>query len=280
MPEAVTGRRIAFVGKHVPLINGTIRDNLFYGLLQPAGAIRRTPGERTGRRGDLHLRGGAVRQHPSRIDARLDRLRRRRRSPVRRTLTARVAGSSEVVDLEPDLFALGLQGHRRHRIREHAHPAHPGRARRVLRQRLTRTAVPGPGRDLRSRALQREHVASPRTCCSACRSATASSSSGWPTTPTCSRSSTEVGLRDEFFAIGVQRRKDHDRSVPGPARRATSSSTASASSARRICPSIRRRSDGSMPAGMADAEPADRNLLSSLPFRLIPARHRLGADGR
>ena len=50
MPEAVTGRRLAYVGNHVPLINGTIRDNLFYGLYNREVDPAEPPGDRTGRR--------------------------------------------------------------------------------------------------------------------------------------------------------------------------------------------------------------------------------------
>ena len=50
LPESVTGRRLGYVGNHVALIDGTIRDNLHYALkhlpVRPAVAVENADGDR------------------------------------------------------------------------------------------------------------------------------------------------------------------------------------------------------------------------------------------
>ncbi len=85
----------------------------------------------------------------------------------------------------------------------------------------------------------------------------------------------QVGLRDEFFAIGLRVAKimvDLFRDLPPGHEFFDRFSFIGSDDLPEYQAAIRRVEV----ASSSTADPADRNLLSSLPFKLIPARHRLG----
>ncbi|MFO1157095.1 MAG: ABC transporter ATP-binding protein [Rhodospirillales bacterium] len=203
MPEAVTGRRIAFVGNHVPLINATLRENLLYGLynreVRPAGgADDASRAERATYIFEAEQSGNTT----SRIDGDwIDYAAYDLAGPE--DLTARVLQTLRMVDLEPDLFALGLKGI-------------VGGNREQLTQRIWKRATfcASGCRSNSTGALSRSSTAisttrtcrSRKTCCSASRSAMKPIWIISAIAPTSSRC-WEVGLRDEFFVIGLQMAK-------------------------------------------------------------------------
>ena len=143
LPQAVTGRRIGYVGQSVALFNGTIRDNLVYGLkhrpVRPDDARRRGQGGA----GPVHRRSRRGRQHHERPRRRVDRLRRARVAGSRTTSAERIVevladgGVSTTTCL-----SLGLQGHRCIRSITRAWPSGCSKRGDVLRGAARRAGVP------------------------------------------------------------------------------------------------------------------------------------------
>ena len=108
--ESVTGRRIAYIGNHVALINGSLRDNLFYGLRnrlvradEPVDDEARAARERYIFEASM---SGNTSSDPGGdwIDYAMYNLS----GPE--DLMARALDTLRLVDLEADLFGLGLKG--------------------------------------------------------------------------------------------------------------------------------------------------------------------------
>lgn len=273
LPEAVTGRRISYIGNHVPLINGSLRDNLYYGMrnrqvhpAEPLDDEARTARERYILEA---AKSGNTSSDPEGdwIDYAMYDLT----GP--QDLAARAMNILRLVDLEPDLFGLGLKG-----------TVDPDRDDRLA------------GRILEARRLLREHLGDrryrglvevfDRNLYNQNMSVAENLLFGLPIGdsfdidrlgdhPYVQKVLEEVGLRDEFFALGLRIAKimvDLLRDLPAGHEFFDRFSFISADDLAEYQAAIPRVES----MGFADAEPADRNLLSSLPFRGIPARHRLG----
>jgi ABC-type multidrug transport system fused ATPase/permease subunit len=273
LPEAVTGRRIAYVGNHVSLINGSVRDNLYYGLRnRPVPADE--PLEEQARASHQRFVFEASKSGNTTSDPDgewIDYATYDLDGPD--ALMERALGILRSVDLEADLFGLGLRGTVDPRDREVLSDRILA-ARRLLRERLKdrryRGLVEVFDQDLYNKNM----------------SVAENLLFGLPVDDTfdIERLSDhpyvqdvleEVGLRGEFLAIGLRMAKimvDLLGDLPPGHEFFERFSFIAADDLPEYRAAIRRIED----AGFAAAAPADRNALSSLPFRAIPARHRLG----
>ena len=275
LPESVTGRRLGYVGSHVALIAGTIRDNLHYGLkhrpMRPAGNAEDADGDRQWFVFEAQ-RSGNTTSYPD--DDWID------------YAEAGVAGQQEfadraldvlsLVDLEPGLFGLGLRG----ALASGERSDLAGRilhARRVLRERLQDRRYAGLVESFDDERYNRNMSVAENLLF------------GLPLGdtfdlerlsehPYVQQVLEQVGLREEFFAIGLRTAKimvDLFRDLPPGHEFFERFSFISSDDLPEYQAAIRRIEA----EGLAATAPADRNLLSSLPFKLIPARHRLGLFG-
>ena len=109
LAESITGQRIAYVGNHTALVNGTIRENLLYGLKHRPVELADNLEEGVRRSAAICFRGAAIRQHDKLPRRRLDRLRRDR-SRYARGIHGLALQVLNFVELEADVFALGFRG--------------------------------------------------------------------------------------------------------------------------------------------------------------------------
>ena len=272
LPESVTGRRLAYVGGHTALIAGTIRHNLHYSLkhrpVRPAGS----PGVADDVREQLVFeaeRSGNTTSQPD--DDWID------------FADIGVAGEQEFaaetlqvlrfVDLEPDLFGLGLRGT--------LDPAGRGElasrileARRLLRQRLQDRQYAGLV-EIFDRDRLNHNMSIAENLLFGLPLGDTFDLDRLGDHPYVQKVLDQVGLRDEFFAIGLRVAKimvDLFRDLPPGHEFFDRFSFIGSDDLPAYQAAIRRVEV----ASSSTADPADRNLLSSLPFKLIPARHRLG----
>ncbi len=273
MPEAVTGRRIGFVGSHVLLINGTLRDNLCYGLYNREVPEAETVDER-GRaaRSSYVFEAGQSGNTTSRIEGHwIDYAFYDLAGPAE--LQARVLETLRLVDLEGDLFSLGLRGtvdpqrHEQltHRILQ---------ARSVLRKRLQERRYQGLV-EIFDRNIYNQNMSVAENLLFGLPVGKGFDLDHLGEHPYVQKVLTDVGLRDDFFVIGLQMAKimvDLLRDLPAGHEFFDRFSFISSNDLPEYQAAIRRVEQ----AGFEDADPDDRNLLSSLPFRGVPARHRLG----
>src|SRR5512147_1081610 len=272
LPESVTGRRLGYVGNHVALIAGTIRDNLHYALkhlpVRPAVAVENVDGDRLQFVFEAQKSGNTT-SHPD--DDWID------------FADIGVTGAQEFaerahevlsfVDLEPDLFGLGLRGT--------LDPARRGelasrilQARRMLRQRLQDQRYIGLVEPFDRDKYNRNMSAAENLLFGLPLGGTFDLER-LSDHPYVQQVLEQVDLREEFLAIGLRAAKimvDLFRDLPAGHEFFERFSFISSDDLPEYQAAIRRTEA----EGLAAAEPADRNLLSSLPFKLIPARHRLG----
>ena len=177
------------------------------------------------------------------------------------------------VDLEPDLFGLGLRGT--------LDPARRGElagrilhARRMLRQRLQDRRYVGLVETFDRDKYNRNMSAAENLLFGLPLGGTFDLER-LSDHPYVQQVLEQVDLREEFLAIGLRAAKimvDLFRDLPAGHEFFERFSFISSDDLPAYQAAIRRTEA----EGFAAAEPADRNLLSSLPFKLIPARHRLG----
>ena len=269
LPQSVTGRRLAYVGQHVPMVNGSIRENLLYPLRNRPMAPATVSDEE--RRHALFEaeRSGNTTSSPD--DEWID------------YGALGVAGPDELwarglevlcfVDLEPDIFSLGLRGT--------VDPAtRSGVARRILEaRRAVRERLKGERYAGLIEPFDRDRYNSNM-------SVAENVMFGLPVGsafdldrlgdhPYVQEVLERVHLRDDFFEMGLRVARimvDLFRDLP-PGHEFFERFSFIRSDDLAEYQSVIRRIDS---AGVQQADPADRNLLSSLPFQLIPARHRLG----
>jgi ABC-type multidrug transport system fused ATPase/permease subunit len=273
LPEAVTGRRIAYVGPEVMLIAGTIRDNLFYPLRRrplrpashsvPAAALERRRIEEAEKTGNTTADPAADWIDWDAAGA---------GGPAE--LLRLAIGALDEADLEPDMVALGL----RLSIEAAAYPAIAAgclQARAALRQRLdAEPALAGlvetfdPARYNRNMTLAENILF------------------GTPIGPTFApeqiaenrylRSVLDrLALTEDMMAAGLRTAKimiDLFRDLPPGHDFFDRFSFISAEQLPEIEQVVRRVET----SGLLAADPADRAQLLTLPFKLVPARHRLG----
>ena len=110
LPEYVLGARTAYVGQETYLFPLSVRDNLLFGLknrpITPASydEATRAPCAK------LLEGSGARRQSGVRPQRRLGRLRAGRAPPARATCCRRMVEALKQVELDEDIYPLGLRG--------------------------------------------------------------------------------------------------------------------------------------------------------------------------
>jgi putative ABC transport system ATP-binding protein len=272
LPESVTGRRLGYVGSHVALIAGTIRDNLHYGLKhRPVTPSDNAEGADDGRQQFVFeaQRSGNTTSYPD--DDWIDYAEvgvARRQEFADRTLEV-----LSFVDLEPGLFGLGLRG----TLEPEKRSELAGRilqARRVLRERLQDRRYAGLVESF-DRDRYNRNMSTAENLLFGLPLGDTFDLERLSDHPYVQQVLEQVDLREEFFAIGLRAAKimvDLFRDLPSGHEFFERFSFISSDDLPEYQAAIRRIEAG----GLAAAEPADRNLLSSLPFKLIPARHRLG----
>ncbi len=272
LPEAVTGRRIGFVGPSVTLFSGTLRDNLVYGLkhqpLGPPAYQGKALAERNRRLAEAREAGNTE----SDPDADWLDLEAAGVGSADE-LTERIIDVLRDVGLEQDVFSFGLQGtvdperlpsiaerilaarnmlHERlqdPRFKELVEPFDRERYNRnmsVAENLLFGTPI-GPVFDL-------DHIAENAYMLSVLET---------------------VALTRDFLATGLKVAKimtEMFQGLPSGHEFFERFSFISAEALPEYQAVIRRVEA----AGLDDADPADRTLLLSLPFKLISERHRLG----
>jgi ABC-type multidrug transport system fused ATPase/permease subunit len=108
-PEAITGRRIAYVGQHTLMRSGTLRDNLYYGLKHRPVRAAKYSNELGMVRDREMLEATLSGNSPHDINADwIDYDGAGVDGP--QTLTARAIHVLQVVDMSKDVYELGLQG--------------------------------------------------------------------------------------------------------------------------------------------------------------------------
>ncbi|MDS4011468.1 MAG: ABC transporter transmembrane domain-containing protein [Defluviicoccus sp.] len=266
LSAAVIGRRMAYVGPSATLVQGTLRDNLFYGLkhkplssAELGNGFDRQEAERTGN----------TTSHPAAdwIDY---------EAAGAADTTALVQRAIEVlkwVDLEEDTFDFGLKG--TISTREHAALAHLIlEARKVLRHRLEeprfKDLVEPFERDKLNRNMSvAENILFGRPV------GEVFGLDRIGDNPYMRQILDQVGLTDDFRRMGYQVATImvdlFEGLPPGHALFERFSFIDSTT-----LPELKALLPGVEAAGIEAAEPADVARLMALPFQLIPARHRLG----
>ncbi len=272
LPEYVTGRRIAFVGEDAALITGSIRDNLFYPLRrQPV-----KPRTYEGRAALMHKKRleEAERSGNTLSDTRADWIDEAAAGADDTDALTRLAiRALNVVDLEADMFALGL----RQSIDPKRHPRLATTclvARERLRERLADRGYQGlvetfdPTR-YNSNMTLAENILF-----------------GTPIGPTFDpehiadnpymRSVLDrLDLTAELTRVGYEAAKVMTDLMQGlvPGNDFFERFSFISAEALPELQLVMRRVD---PEHLDRADPADRARLLAIPFKMIPSRHRLG----
>ena len=272
-PEAVTGRRIAYVGNNVALINGSVRDNLYYGLRNyPLTTLESSDEhEREARQRYVMeaTRSGNTTSDPN--EEWIDYAAYDLDGP--QALLDRALKTLRSVDLETDLFGLGLRG----TVDAGTHLALAERilaARRLLRERLNDPRCRGLV-EVFDRDLYNKNMSVAENLLFGLPLDDTFDVERLSDHPYVQEVLEKVGLRGELVAVGLRMAKimlDLLGDLAPGHEFFERFSFIAADDLPEYRAIIRRVED----AGLAGAAPADRNALSSLPFRAIPARHRLG----
>ena len=271
LAESVSGQRLAFVGNQTALTAGTIRDNLLYVLkhrpVRPAG-------DDEGVNGDRWLftlearRSGNTTSHPN--DEWIDYGDLGADGPEQ--LTACVLQALRFVGLEPDLFTLGLRSTLASTRSEFAERIL--QAREVLSERLHDPRYAGLV-EIFDRHRYNRNMSVAENLLFGLPLGGNFDLDRLGDHPYVQEVLDRVALRDEFISVGLSAAKimvDLFQDLP-PGHEYFERFSFVRSDDLPDYQAAIRRVEG---AGFARAQPADRNLLSSLPFKLIPARHRLG----
>ncbi|MDG4601886.1 MAG: ABC transporter transmembrane domain-containing protein [Defluviicoccus sp.] len=266
LSAAVIGRRMAYVGPNAALIQGTLRDNLLYGLKhRPLTPV--APG--TGYDPVEAERTGNTTSHPA-----ADWIDYEAAGAADTTaLVQRAIEALKWVDLEEDTFDFGLKG--TISTRDHAALAHLIlEARKVLRHRLEeprfKDLVEPFERDKLNRNMSvAENILFGRPV------GDVFGLDRIGDNPYMRQILDQVGLTDDFRRMGYQVATImvdlFEGLPPGHALFERFSFIDSTT-----LPELKALLPGVEAAGIEAAEPADVARLMALPFQLIPARHRLG----
>ena len=268
LSTAVIGRRMAYVGPNAALIQGTIGDNLFYGLKhRPLSDVSDVAGY-------------------NRLEA--ERAGNTTSHPAAEWIDYEAAGAADAhglieraievlrwVDLEEDVFDFGLKGIID--TREHAALAHMIlKARQALRQRLEEPRFKGLVEPFERDRLNHNMSVAENLLF------------GRPVgdifglerigdNPYMRQILDQAGLTEEFKRIGYQVAGImvdlFEGLPPGHALFERFSFIDSA-----ILPELKAMLPRVEQAGTTAADPVDIARLMAIPFQLIPARHRLGLD--
>jgi ABC-type multidrug transport system fused ATPase/permease subunit len=272
LPEAVTGRRLAYVGPNAYLLQGSVRDNLFYGLkhrpLVPAAGDPSTAAARDRYVAEAEKSGNTA----SDLDA--DWIDRDAAGVTDMAgLMDQAIEVLELVDLEGDLFAFGLS-------RTVDPEAQTDLAAGILTARW----------QLRSRLQNRDYAGLVESFDRARFNQNMSIAEnllfGTPIGPVFDLENIaqnayvrqvldDTGLTRQFLEIGLSVAKvmvDLFQGLPAGHEFFERFSFISAEA----LPEFQALIRGVESVGLAEADDTDRSMLLSLPFKLVPARHRLG----
>ena len=270
-PEALTGRQIACVGPETSLFSGTLRDNLLYSLKHRP--IREALRDGPGRARRERLRAEAASAGNSLDDPDADWIDYPGAGVEDRdAMNARAIEVLSIADLDGEVHQLGL----RSSVDPEAFPELAGgvlEARKMLGARL---------RDPEVAALVEPFD---RDACNVNMSVAENLLFGTPKDETFDLDNLaenayvrkvleDVGLMDDFIRIGRQVAElmvDLFADVPPDSELFEQYSFISAED----LPVFRTRLGRSAPGRHADLGEEDRRMFLSLPFRLVPARHRL-----
>ena len=268
--EAVTGRRIAYVNQEANLRSGTLRDNLFYSLKhRPARAADESERESRAREiREARLSGNS--EHDPNADW-LD-------YPGAgvadaEALEARALEVLAIADMEEDVFELGLRGI----VDPSRAPALASRlleARSVLHERLARSRSGSLVEPFESDAYNANLSVAENLVFGTPRDP-AFAMDSLAGNPYVRRVLEETGLSERFLAIGASVAElmlELFADVEPGSEMFERFSFIDADDLPRFRALMARCGGGDFAS--LDAE--DRHLLLSLPFKLIPARHRLG----
>ncbi|MCU0837260.1 MAG: ABC transporter transmembrane domain-containing protein [Rhodospirillales bacterium] len=272
LPETVTGQRIAYVGASTPLMLGTIADNLFYPLKRQPRQPPERDDEARARHGRYEREAALAGNTASDLAADwIDYAAAAARD--RASLTERVIGVLDTVELESDVFQYGLRG-TLDPAREPGLAQRIREARTLLRARLGEPAYRGlvepfdPHRYNSNMSVAEnilfglpightfdlEHIGQNSYMRAVLE---------------------ECGLSRVFLAWGLQVARlmvDLFSGVEAGDPLFERFSFISAEALPEYQAATRRADATSLDGISAE----DRNLLTSLPFQLVPARHRLG----
>jgi len=260
VPASVAGRQIAYAGSDPRLLTGTVLDNVIYGLRRrPAGSVARA--------GDGGKGGAAAGAGDDWLDL----------SPLgvadRAGLIAAVLGVARVVELDQDLFSLGL--------RTNIHPAKsPEIAERILTaRRLIMERFAREGGEAAVEFFDRARFAT-------YASIGENILFGQSAAPELAlerlaehehfrRVIAEVGLRAPLLALGAgvaREMVEIFKDIPADHELFTNFSLITAHELPEYTPLVSRLEGADFEALAAE----DQERLIALALRLIPARHRLG----
>ena len=272
LPEAVTGRRISYVGNEGYIASGTVRNNLLYGLKhRPLRDAEYDEDARTRRRGEAEEAARAGNSAADPFADWVDYAAAGSTGPE--DLTERVTGVLRTVDLEDDVFRIGL----RRTIDPDRRPDLADgilKARAVLRQRL----------EERGAASLVEMFDTERFNGNA--SVAENILFGTPVGPTFAVDNLgenafvlglldDIGLASDFVETGLRLTGMmveifHD--LP-PGHEFFERFSFNGSDDTPEFQAILRRAEA---AGLEGLNEGDRARLIALPFKLVPARHHLG----
>lgn len=272
LPEAVTGRRISYVSQGVGLFRGTIADNLFYPLMHQPLRAAAYDGEAADRRERYILEARETGNTDSDMGA--DWIDYAEAGVASMDgLIGRVVEVLEAVGLDGDIYAFGLQG----TIDPESDPVLAEQllnAREMLRGRLEDGAFAGLVESFDRDAYNRNMSVAENVLF------------GTPIGPVLDLEHIgenpymlsvldKVGLTETFLSTGLQVAKvmvELFQDLPAGHEFFERFSFISAEALPDYQALVRQVD----PARLDDLDPADRTLLMSLPFKLIPERHRLG----
>ena len=271
-PEAVTGRRIALVGQEATLRSGTVRDNLYYGLKhRPVLEVSYPEDqrkERERRRRDAILAGNSVADvNADWIDYQAIGL------DGPEALEKRALEVLRSVDMDGDIYQLGLQG----TLKESERPELAERileARRALRRRLADPEIAPLVEFFDSDAYNTNMTIAENLLFGTPRDESLQADK-IADNPYVRRVLEETHLTLPFLRIGREVAElmiDLFADVETGSDLFEQYSFISAEDLP-VFRSLLTRISGKKDE---DLEESDRRMLMSLPFKLIPARHRLG----
>ena len=268
--EAVTGRRVAYVSQEANLVAGTVRDNLLYSLKhRPAGEPDGAGSESRAKDiREARLSGNS--EHDPNADW-IDYAGAGVSSPEE--IRIRAIEVLEVVDMGEDVLDLGLRGH----VDPVAAPGLASRileARSALHERLGRSRS-GTLVELFDRDAYNANMSVAENLVFGTPRDPAFAMDSLAGNPYVQRVLEETGLMERFLAIGASVAElmiELFADVEPGSDMFERFSFIHADDLPRFRALLSRCGDGDFDS--LDAE--DRAMLVSLPFLLIPARHRLG----
>ncbi len=272
LPEAIVGRRMAYVGQNAHMFSGSVRDNLFYGLKHRPLKEPEYEGDDAKKRNHDIKEAKASANSPDDINA--DWLDYAAAGVEDMTgLTEKGLKILSAVGVETDVYNLGLYGSVDPEV-------YPDLARRILEARSAlRDRLRDPNIASLVELFDRERYNTNMTVSENILFGTPLEESfgieQLPTNPQVLKVLHDTGLYGDFLSVGRRLAEimlDLFTDVPSDSELFEQFSFISADDLPAFH-SLLKRSDLENLDSLPDE---DRNMLLSLPFKLIPARHRLG----